>query len=308
MLDQALRMMLAKDYDEGHRPLGVFKQNGREAFLDTASRRGQDDLKDLKVSLEIPSTVRLRARMIPEPLETLNVKMTFLMNQAEESFNFYDLTRVEEEIEIAKNSLFRSIRLYYEGRGVYEYAGKDYQLQGLEDERIQVCLGPNNLIMTKPFFAQKHSLKERRSYLREGRWLVTAPFQHEAKVNLRCLLGYGGYYKPGLPLDSIQPVYTLLNYEEDRPTLAVRTKNQWRKKGIMVNTGTHQEGRSYQFFQEPSQKGDHLTVAAAIKSGKALFKLYNRGWEEGFTYTSFSYDEIDLENGFIDVLFRPFQE
>jgi hypothetical protein len=301
-------MALAKSYDEGHRPVEAFKQNEREAVLKTSLRKGQDNLKDLVSSLEIPSVVRLRAKMIPEPLETLHARMTLLINQREESFNFYDLSRVEEEMETAKNSLFQSIRFHYEGRGFYERGGRDYQLQGLEDERIQVILASDNLIMAKPFFTQKHPLIERRSYLREGRWLVTAPFRRDARINLRCLLGYGGYYKPGLSLNSIQPVYALLNYEDDQPTLLVRTQKQWIKNSIMVTTDTYQEGRCYQFCQEPGQKGDHLTVSAAIKSGKATLKLYNKGWEEGFTYTSFSYEVIDVEEGLVDVLFLPFKE
>lgn len=104
---------------------------------------------------------------------------------------------------------------------------------------------------------------------------------------------YGGYYRPGLPLDQMEPLFLQVMERQEQTLLSVTRKENWKKKGIIPPESGKIRDFTIEFL------GNFLpihaiSVAETILGGYVEIMLEHLEGEK-VSYKSFSYEVAESE-------------
>lgn len=190
------------------------------------------------------------------------------------------------------------IDLRYEGEGSYEdFQGKTYGFQATTAPPFSVKFQGDALFRKEfPPIYQGHALLNAQYLGEEGFENIESRIQNHI-----ILYSLGGVYRPGAPLEEVEPLFVTPFYRDEKTSDFV-----WRVSTLLEKTGMRPPYRLKLFqyvvdFYDPSPKSYYRSLADDLKAGDALITLKGH---EGGTHVYQSFDYEPLGAGRIRVLFK----
>ena len=308
--------------------------NSDLGFLDTSQRHGKKLILHLQ-DKSGPEGLTLRARIVPIPRDKKSVSFQISVNgSASPKSNFYGKKALEENQQGHTDySQFKAVDLLYTGQGTFLRKGESLPLS-MADFQISLTSGNTFLqaedcLLRKKFLVQNRShLFQRQTYVDDGQWLVTPPYGN-ARINSYPLIAYGGYIKPGLPLNRISQIFAVptRRRERDPAKLHLRSQRDLELNRVPPPQPGYLNGVSHHYI-DAFQKSDLLSLLGHIETGLSqLCLLLREGDEEEnkevnkevskeektyatdglkkIYYKSYGYTQSDPASGLIDINFKP---
>ncbi len=298
----------------GERPYGrkdfiasTDDENTDLGVLETKNRPGKQTIKHLQESL-LPDVLILKCAIQGVPLQ----QKTTLMGLHSEGRALPMIPFYGEQILEKKQrghsyySVHEAVNLVFTGKGYCFLDGKE---RILEHADFKLSVTPQNILLTKHFKVQRgNHLVQRQRRLPNGDWSVTLPRGGASLLKTLPLMAYGGYVKPGVPLDRITQIFGTLEKAETGKgyKLHLRSQKDLEEMNVLIPQGGWIQETSY-VFNEPFLGDEKLSLTGLIDAGKARIELFFGEEEkspERYSYESFKYVQQDPATGTVDLYFK----
>ena len=160
------------------------------------------------------------------------------------------------------------------------------------------CPFEDNVLYTKTFKTQQGMTLTQSDISAGDGTFISMPAKRPTLSGKHChhLYAYGGYYKPGTPLDKIRQIYCRLTHSRDNSAIELLSKDTVQQR--IARDG--RAGPTYAFVDGELHPD---SLAADIIEGKISVIL--RIGDERIEYRSIRFDHKDLHSAEIDLYFIP---
>lgn len=303
-IESALRARQVISYTKGEK---VFfgEEIYEEGILSTKQRQGNIKVQ-FQGTAHFPQTLVLRARLVPVPFQTLTsqaedypTQVQYMNNsQAKNTISFYALSSAYAGFEaLAQSSWYKAVELRYQHYGLQD--GKPFQGSHIR-QNLQIILDANKVIYRKDFhFQTKNRLIQRYVIVTQDHWVVTDAHGTNV-INGTPLMAYGGFYRSGITIDKIGPVFAVIACHSDFTDLRLFSLSALKEKGVMPPYGG-KCGASQWYFADKLPRSFLLPLSASLQEGFAEVVLEDQTTKEtcryiskNYTYVGAGYTEIDI--------------
>ncbi|MBA4749563.1 MAG: hypothetical protein H2057_02970 [Alphaproteobacteria bacterium] len=299
---------------QGERPYGrkdfiasTDDENTDLGVLETKNRQGKQIVQHLQESL-LPDVLILKCKIQGVPLQHKTALMGLhTEGRALPMIPFYGEQILEKKQRgHCHYSVHEAVNLLFTGKGYCSLDGKD---RTLEHADFNLSATEKNILLTKQFKVQTGAhLVQRQRRLPNGDWSVTLPRGGASLLKTLPFIAYGGYVKPGAPLDQITQIFGTLEKAEIGKgyKLHLRSQKDLEEMNILIPQGGWIQETAYA-FNEIFFGDEKLSLAGLIDVGKARVDLFFGEEErasERYTYESFKYEQQDPATGTVDLYFK----
>lgn len=292
----------------------VVDGNSDVGCLDTSYRQGKAPIFHF-IKNALPERVTLQTRIVSLPWDKTSVMFQQSVNGTlSKPQDFYGkkvLYKVQKDF--VQWGQFQAVELVYTGQGSFLMQGERLPLPC---QRFASELVPGSCVLRKNFLCQTAPLLvQRQVHLGGHTWLVTPPYDREhqgGRLNSWPLIAYGGYAKPGLPLEHISQTFAVFDRKEpvtSFPKLKIFTQRTLERSGVSPPYPGVLEGHTYT-YSDRFQKETLLNLAGLIQTGKSHVVI-GEGEGEDYrqrAYRSYQYTQTDPASHLVDIHFKPVQE
>jgi hypothetical protein len=298
-IERIVRAQQLKPYAQGEEiPIPDYEIT-EEGLLSTNQKKGNIKV-EFSTYQEFPSFLSLRINIIPVPIRNRSTHVQLIVNQTPmEETSYYGTHSVGiGEQGLAELSSYEAIELEFAGQGIWE----EQPFQGNQNRGISLLLTDNKIPFSQEFPVQKDSLLVQRQVLTpQGIW-ITNLNQDPPRKEATPILGYGGFYKRGIKIDKIVPIFSVLGYRESTTYLKLYSLFALQQDNINPPQGGI-KGNSHWYFADLLKKDQELSLAGSIEKGFVQITLQNQSTKEVMTYSSRSYRQIPPNNEQLEILF-----
>ncbi|MBN9413761.1 MAG: hypothetical protein J0H12_07595 [Candidatus Paracaedimonas acanthamoebae] len=272
------------------------------------SSRGSSDLEEIELmeARSWPDYITLHATLSAVPIEDHKTQVDLtLAGRTLTPQSFYRREALLEDVqEVGEDARYQAIQVKYKGFGHYVKDAKTYIFQGEKLDNFKVGLEMDQEIFRKDFAFQSQSLLHQKEFPQGDFWLTTSP-NGVTGERLYPLLAYGGYFKRGLDLKKMEPIFALIKQGENESTaLQLLRASELRQMGILPPR-VRREGGEEWIFCDPVKGEVMMSLAGALISGAARLKIYDAEGIDSCLYTSMAYEQPDPSTNHITLTFKP---
>lgn len=264
-----------------------------------------------------PFCIKLLCRLNPIPLDiqlsTLEAKVIKQMSSLEAVMLYPTSTRTsgyENSFDISSSAegsisnpilwdgvgeVIQGIELFWEGKSLVQWKEGDlpYLFSGGNIEAYHIGSARNLFI--KAFLCWDSSLTiQEISHIKEETGEEEIQILPASSPMCIPIFPYGGYYRLGLPLDQIEPLFLQVLEHDNRACLSVTRKENWKEKGIIPPHAGKRGMFTIEFFGKYGPIS-LLTLAETILGGHIKMTLKDQEEEISIGYTSFFYETVEGE-------------
>ncbi len=189
-------------------------------------------------------------------------------------------------------SMWAAISLHYLGKGQGTYQNDTFDFEGTTLPMGSLIL--RTPLFTKTFITQHQNLSERHTTLASGQLLTSPP----DVFNTRIFKGYGGYYKPGIPLEEIQQIYFSFGCTQSETKIKLYDSS-FLERNL---TPPPQGGKEITFYP-PLQDESIMSLSGALIGGYAIIEFQTESIS--IRLRSYTYKAISGSTTDIDIFFKP---
>lgn len=301
-IDRGIRACQMKPYPQGALISVPDSDVSEEGILSTAHRKGNIQVT-FAGAKDFPASVILRTKIVPVPLKDTSSRVQLIINnKAMRAVPYYgvDAVRGGNDEAIAKFSCNRAIELHFTGYGLFD----DKPFQGEELQEIKLILPPDRAVLRKEFQVQTDPLLiQQLSFSPQDVCMVTPP-HGKTRSESTPVLGYGGYCKAGISIEKIVMIFSVILSSDQTTYLKLYSLIALKKENIIPPHGGVKSNSRW-FFEDDLTKDQCNSLADSIQQGLAKITLQHKSSKELLTYTSKTYQQLELESGEVDITFMP---
>ena len=272
-----------------------------EGILSTFHRQGKIRVEFVGKK-DFPKSIILRARVKTLPIENRSTQAQLIVNKIVMTpAPYYGMESLFPDDEVlAQLSLYRGVELYFTGYRVFN----DKYFQGDEFQEIKLVLTPDKIVLRKEFRVQTAPhLLQKNIRNDAGEWIITSPYGQEKRESTP-IMGYGGFYKTGIDIDKIQPVFAVLSSVRDDTRVKLYSLLHLEQERIVPPDGGI-KGGSHWYFTEGLPSDQYISLGDSIRRGRARITLQHLLTKEEITYVSKDYQQPNRKGEDIDIIFIP---
>ena len=279
---------------EGYEP-PYAEPNPDEGVLDIT---GSSSCTLIEDNRRVADILILRCRLTPIPLQIPSIKAQLIADGVPlEAALLYQKESISLGGEAkVKDSHYRGIGLDYIGIGKGITQGHAFPIQGNTFPTGKIKGGP--LLYIKPFQCEETHHLERVTTFPSGDTLVSPP----GILNALVLRGYGGYYKEGSDLESIQQIYYHLTSTHTQTRVRLFNSAALQKNLTPPPHGGQLAQQKIIFHPLPREE-EYLSLPGALAAGYAKLMVEADG--ENVLFTSFLCRPVSDHPTLINVHFKP---
>ncbi len=252
-----------------------------------------------------PDYITLHATLSGVPLEERSAQVALtIAGKTLKAQPFYHVeTLLNDDQLLGEDAHHQAIQITYKGFGHYTKNTKTYLFQGTTLDNFKVNLETDQILFKKEFPTQPQGVLHQKEFPHGDFWLTVGP-NGATGERLYPLLSYGGYFKSGMDLKSIEPVFALIKQgDNDTTALQLLRASELRQMGV-VPPRVRREGGEEWVFCTPLKSDAMMSLAGALVSGAAKIKVYDAEGIDSCLYSSIAYEQTDPHVNHITITFK----
>ncbi len=304
MIDREIRRRMWRPYDSGYSARSTAGENNRAPLIDTRVIKDitlDDDWRKVMpkvISLE----VKLNGRYVKDP----RTRLYQIVNDTSlEPVHLYGTEGIEDSkgYELAKESMYEAIELVYLEKGSYIswWHAQPQGIEGKEFTGFKLHFPHKTLLGEYPFYCtDDDSLIQNITFTQTGCWTVS----EGAFENTLIQRPYGGYFKPGLPLDKIEQVYFSITGNDKGTLKKLTTTSFWFAHEISPPEEGIYNDQRIRF--DPRVSPPYPNLATYLKSGSLeVYLQFGVNFEgKAIFYRYQAYDFTPIGKSEVEIHFR----
>ncbi len=303
--DKEIRARIATPY-----PSAPYLMTGDDDVTERGilSLGGHEQLETFQLTDEQawPDYITLHASLSAVPLEEAGAQVALtIAGKTFKPQSFYTIeTLLKDDQVLGEDAQYQAIQVVYKGFGHYTKNSKTYLFQGDKFDNFKVDLETDQEIFRKEFPTQPQGVLHQKEFPHGDFWLTVAP-NGVTGERLYPLMSYGGYFKTGMDLKSMEPVFALIKQgDNDTTALQLLRASELRHMGV-IPPRVRREGGEEWIFCTPLKADAMMSLAGALVSGGAKIKVYDADGIDVCLYSSVTYEQTDPQANHITITFKP---
>lgn len=260
---------------------------------------------DLTEAQAWPDYITLHASLSAIPIEDSGAQVALTIAERDLTPQpFYGSEALfQENQELGQFSQYQAIQVTYKGIGHYTKGTKTFIFKGDHLDTFKLDLQPHQEMFRKDFFFQAEGVRHQKEFPQGDFWLTVAP-NGVAGERLYPLLAYGGYFKAGVDLKKMEPIFALIKQgDNDKTALQLLRASDLQQMEIFPPR-TQRPGPEEWIFCDAVKSDAMMSLAGALISGAAKLRVCDAEEGNSCLYTSMAYEQQDPQANHMTITFK----
>jgi hypothetical protein len=302
--DKEIRARLAAPYPPAPYLMAGDDETTERGILSSRDRE-QLEVFELTDAHAWPDYITLHASLSPIPIEKpeIQVALTLAGKKLTPQSFYSPETLLNDEQDLGRAAQYQAIHLKYKGFGHYMKGTQTYLFQESKLNDFKIDLETDQEIFHQEFSFQTQSVLLQKEFPQGDFWLTVAP-NGVTGERLYPLLSYGGYFKAGMDLTTMEPFFALIKQGENESTaLQLLRASELRQMGVLPPRIRRAGGEEW-IFCDQLKPNAMMSLAGALISGAAKIKVYDAEGIDSCLYSSVAYEQPDPDVNHITLTFK----